>query len=156
MRRPAVRDWRRVALACVFGAGASVACAGGTPVPALRMQLSVLSHPSSGAGDDARLDLGTLSARGDGRSAPRIVVHESVAVRLEGATGAARVSVALTQDTPGCTVRVDGQLVTTVPRVVDPAQRIGATVVHQLELTIARDASAGAFLNQLQWSADTD
>jgi hypothetical protein len=84
------------------------------------------------------------------------VVRERIAVRLEGPGSTARVSVALAAIRPGTSVRIDGQLLSATPRVIDPVHRIGATVLHQLEVNIGPDAPPGAFIDQLLWTADSD
>jgi hypothetical protein len=121
----------------------------------LVVRLSLLGAAAPGRGD-LSLNLGALSAKPQASRKRAILVRERIAVRLEGSRGMARVSVALAQDTPGTVIRVNGQPVSTMPRVIDAAHRVGATVVHQLEVSIAADAPAGAFLSNLLWVAETD
>ena len=110
------------------------------------------------AAGEAFVDLGTVSARsGDGRGG--IVVRRRVAVRLDAGAGgpaSARLSVALATETPGCTVRVDGVTLSTLPRVVDPVHRVGTAVVHEIEVTIPASVPAGSFVSDLQWLAESD
>ena len=84
------------------------------------------------------------------------MVRQSVGLRLDGQYASARVSVALAVETPGCIVRVDGVTLSTVPRMINPVHRVGATVVHEIEMTIPASVPAGAFLSNLQWFAESD
>jgi hypothetical protein len=152
--RAALGPWLLASLVALASAPATAA----EPLAqsTLQMHLSVLSPRGGGAGAQAALNLGTVSAVGSGRKKPAIVLRERVAVRLDGKATTARLSVALAQDLPGSTVRVNGQTISMVPRLIHPAHPVGTTVVHQLEITIADDVPAGAFLNNLQWVAETD
>jgi hypothetical protein len=111
----------------------------------------------SAASGDAFVDFGTVALQsGTSRG---IVVHRRVAVRLDGYPGApasARLSVALTAEAAGCTVRVDGVTLSTLPRMIDPVHRIGSDVVHEIEVTIPTTVPAGTFLSDLQWLAASD
>jgi hypothetical protein len=148
MRR--VRPW---AAALALSAAVCGAGAGGAPA---RLQIHLSRAGDIGPATPALpLQVGTLSAAGAGRRAG-IVVRERIAVRLEGPGSTARVSVALAEPRPGRSVRIDGQLLSTSPRVIDPMHRIGATVVHQLEVTIGPEAPAGVFMDQILWTADSD
>jgi hypothetical protein len=108
---------------------------------------------------DAFIDVGAIAAEHGGGRRRHAVVRERITLRLESgnlAASKARVSVALGSATPGCTVRVDGVTLSTMPRVIDPVHRVGAAVVHEIEMTIPADVPAGPFLNDLQWFAETD
>jgi hypothetical protein len=111
----------------------------------------------SDAAGDALVHIGSVSARpGAGHRSGAIVVRQRVGLRLDGQYASARVSVALAAETPGCTVRVDGIVLSTIPRVINPVHRVGATVVHEIEMTIPASVPAGPFLSNLQWFAETD
>jgi hypothetical protein len=107
----------------------------------------------------AVLDLGPQAAhRERGRLQPARV-RERIALRLRGdaaAPATARVSVALAQDWPGVDVRVDGVPLSTLPRVVAPAHRVGVPVAHLIEISVPASMAPGAFVNDLQWFADTE
>lgn len=119
--------------------------------------VSLDSAIRSAAGSDAFVDFGSVAKQpGAGRG---IVIRRRVAVRLDGYPGApasARLSVALTAEAPGCTVRVDGVTLSTFPRLIDPLHRIGSDVVHEIEVTIPTTVPSGAFLSDLQWLAASD
>ena len=105
------------------------------------------------------LDLGAISAQHGARGMREAMVRERIAVRLQGGPAApatARVSVALGQELPGVVVRVDGVVLSTLPRVIDPAHRVGATVAHDIEVTVPASVKPGPFLNDLQWFAETE
>jgi hypothetical protein len=140
---------------CAAGAAAATPAAL-APEP-LRFAFQVLEGQSAGGLAGAALvELGRLSAHAARGRSPGIVVTRRVAVRLEGVASSARVSVALLAETPGSTVRLDGVVLSTLPRLIDPVHRVGSTVVHQLEITVPPGVAAGPFLSNLQWLADTD
>lgn len=116
-------------------------------------QFEWLEGASGSAGADAHLDLGSLAANPAAIRSGRMLVTRRVAVRIDGPGSAAQLSVALGAEAPGCTVRVDGLVLSTIPRTITSAHRLGAAVVHQIELIIPRAAPAGSFLTNLQWLA---
>jgi hypothetical protein len=142
-------------LALAFAVYASAASAGPTlpKTPALALSFVALDGGTRTMADGrAWMDAGHLRATG---RQPRVVVRERVGLRLEGQQGFARVSVSLASEVPGGTVRVNGRPVSAFAQVIDPAQRVGTTVVHDIELVIPADAPAGGFLGNLQWLAET-
>jgi hypothetical protein len=108
----------------------------------------------SGGSADALMDLGAVAANAAAIRSGRTVVTRRVAVRIDGPGPTARLSVALDTEAPGCSVRVDGFALSTIPLVVDAAHRVGSAVVHQLEITVPRNVPPGAFLTHLQWLAE--
>lgn len=143
------------ALAASAGtAGVSVSA----PATALTLRLLPLDGAArSDAAGDAFVHIGSVSAHpGPGRKNAPIVVRQRVGLRLDGQYASARVSVALAVETPGCIVRVDGVTLSTVPRMINPVHRVGATVAHVIEMTIPASVPAGAFLSNLQWFAESD
>jgi len=143
---------------------AAVLCAAAAAAPPpvlapnpLRFAFQVLEGvgASSGLGD-AFVDLGRMSAHAVRGRGPLIVVTRHVAVRLDGTASSAKVSVALLAETPGTTVSIDGMVLSTIPRLVDPVHRVGSTVTHQLEITIPAGVPAGPYLSNLQWVAETN
>jgi hypothetical protein len=108
----------------------------------------------TGAAADAYMDLGSVAANPAAMRTGHIVISRRVAVRVDGPGPVARLSVTLLSDTPGCTLKVDGLPVSTMPRVVEAAHRVGSPVVHRLEITIPRNVPPGAFLTHLQWLAE--
>jgi hypothetical protein len=108
----------------------------------------------TGATADAYLDLGSVAANPAAMRSGRIALTRRVAVRIDGPGPIARLSVTLGAEAPGCTLRVDGVAISTIPRIVDAAHRVGSPVVHQLEINIPRNVPPGAFLTHLQWLAE--
>ena len=149
-------------LALLAGTSALAASAGTTSVSAPASALTLRLQPLDGAArsdaaGDAFVHIGSVSAHpAPGRKNAPIVVRQSVGLRLDGQYASARVSVALAVETPGCVVRVDGLTLSTVPRMINPVHRVGATVVHEIEMTIPASVPAGAFLSNLQWFAESD
>jgi hypothetical protein len=113
----------------------------------------------SGADGLASVDLGVVSANTQGRHGRSITIRRRIAVLLDGGAGtsaSARLSVVLATEMPDCVVRVDGLAVSTVPRLVAQAHRIGTPVVHDIEVTIPAHVAEGPFLSALQWIAESD
>ncbi len=130
----------------------------GAAAPAAPLVLQIValeSRQTSLPRGDVFVDVGAVSAAYGRKSAP-IKLAQRVGLRLEGSAATARVSVALDSETPGVSVLVDGMPITTIARMIDPAHRMGATVVHRIEITIPAHVSAGNFLSNLQWLAETD
>ena len=142
------------ALIALASAGAS-AVAVTTGAGPLQLQF-VAIEPSTRTLSDNQglLDLGTLAAR-PSVGLPAIVVRQRVGIRLEGSATSARLSVSLADPGPGI-LRINGIPVSTSPRVIDPAHRIGTTVTHVIELTIPKDVAPGPLLGSLQWLAESD
>jgi hypothetical protein len=130
------------------------------PASALSVRfVPIDSSIPNGPGSAAFLDFGTVSAKAGAARRGGIVVHQRVAVRLDGPPGApasARLSVALTEETPGCTVRLDGMTLSTFPRLIDPVHRVGTAAVHEIEVTIPTTVPPGTVLSNLQWLAESD
>jgi hypothetical protein len=128
------------------------------PAP-LSLRFVALDGTTSVADADGAVDLGAVAATRATDRRPAIVVLQRIGLRLDkpGASPAsARVSVALDAESPGSVVRVDGIALSTVPRVVDAAHRLGTTVAHRIEVTIAPEVPAGPFASRLLWTAETE
>lgn len=146
-----------ILLSGVLLALSAAATAQAIPSPAGRLQLRFVPLEAATrtiANDQSVVDIGTVSAR-PRRVSSAIVVRQRVGVRLEGTQPSARLSVVLSEPGIG-TLRIDGMPVTTIPRVIDPAHRVGTTVAHEIELTIPPEVPAGPFLGNLQWLAEAD
>jgi hypothetical protein len=143
--------------ACAMSA-ADAAAVSARPAAANALTLRLINIDDGGGagGTDALVDVGAVSARPRGDGKGQIQVRKRVVLRLDGPFPNARVSVALAVDMPGATMRVDGHAIGVIPRVIDPVHRVGATVVHEIELTIPASVPAGTFLGNLHWLAETD
>jgi len=154
---PSRLQWLPVLACAAFTGGAGAAPPSVLAPEPIRFVFQVIEGGGTGSmAGDAFLDIGSVSA-GPGRTRGKaIVVTRRIAVRLDGMAPTARVSVALLAETPGCTVRLNGLTLSSVPRLVDPMHRIGSAVVHQLEMSIPAGVPAGPLLSNLQWLAETD
>jgi hypothetical protein len=147
-------------LACAAGSFPVAPAIAAAPIPGaantLTLRLIDLDGGGGAGAPEAITHVGTVSAR-TGRSGRNgIQVRKRIALRLDGPQPSARVSVALGSEMPGSTVRVDGRVITAIPRLIDPVHRVGTSVVHEIELTIPPSVPAGPFLGNLQWFAETD
>jgi hypothetical protein len=105
-----------------------------------------------------RVDVGTVSAR-RGCSARGAVVRQRVVVRLvsgSGAPGFARLRAALAEHPGALRVRVDGVLLSTVPRLVDAHAPIGRSVARTIELEVPASEPPGALTVPITWTAEAD
>lgn len=144
---------RRALLAAGAAMLAAPVAAGAAAPPALYAFRFEWLEGARGA-REGHLDLGTLSADRAALRDKRMLLRRRVAVRIDGPGLAARLSIALTDETPGCIVSVDGIALAAVPRVVEPAHRLGTVVVHQLEIRIPDGVPPGPHLSRLQWLAE--
>ncbi|MES2936367.1 MAG: hypothetical protein V4864_01715 [Pseudomonadota bacterium] len=140
-----------------FAAGPLAAPVASAPAGGLSLRfVSVGDAVRADGGGNAFVDIGAVAAHpAPGRGGP-IVVRRRVALRLDGPYASARLSVALAADIPGCTVRVDGLAVSSIPRIVNPVHQVGSPVVHDIEMSIPASVAAGPFLSNLQWFAESD
>ena len=148
---------RRVLIVAGAAALAGAARAAAPPLASPHaFRFEWLEGGSRTGGSDAHVDLGTLAARGGGGTRQRaIVMKRRVAVRIDGPGPAVRLSAALGAETPGCSVRVNGIALSTIPRMLDGAHRVGTAVVHQIEISIPANVPAGPFLSNIQWLAES-
>jgi hypothetical protein len=124
----------------------------------LTLELQPVERGAAGVPGGAVVDVGALSARPGGRGRDG-VVRQRVAVRLESPSGRvahARLSAQLDAETAGCTVRVDGVVLGVLPRLLDPVHRVGASVVHVVEVTVPAEVAPGPFLSAIRWIAESD
>jgi hypothetical protein len=134
-----------------------------TPAPppsgAVVLSLIPLDSGAGPAGADTVIDVGAVAATPSGARLQPIVIRRRIGVQIDvpkGAASSARLSVALASEFPGTTTRVDGLTVSTVPRMIAPAHRVGTPIVHEVELTIPRGAPSGAFASDLTWLVEID
>jgi len=147
---------RRALIAAAAAALAGTAGAGRPPLAApYAFRFEWLEGGSRSLGSDAHVDLGALAANRASLRQRAIVTKRRVAVRIDGPGPSVRLSVALGAETPGCSVRVNGIALSTIPRMLDGAHRVGTAVVHQIEVSIPADVPAGPFLSNIQWLAES-
>jgi len=146
---------RHLIAACAAAAFARGAQAATAPIPEPYSFRFEWLEGWGGVGADAHLELGAIAATPSAMRSGRILVTRRLAVRIDGSGPAVRLLVALDADAPGCTIRLDGVALSTIPRVIAAAHRVGAPVVHQLELAVPRGVPAGRFLTHLQWQAES-
>lgn len=144
-----------LALCVLAASGPALAAQAGNviPAPAAMRFVAVDASVRSGAAGDAWVELGGLRAR-HGPGGKAITVRKRIGLHLQGPSDTARVSVSLATEQPGRVVRVDGRRLSSLPQVIDHAHRVGATVVHDIEITIAADVPAGPMLDDLVWTAE--
>lgn len=138
-------------IVCLLAVLATAPAIAALPATGLTVRFLPLDATAHGGGNgDAFIDIGRVVGNAHAGNGRGITIRRRIAVQLDGSAGnarSARLSVVLTTDAPGCSVRVDGLPVSAVPRLVAPAQRIGVPVPHDIELTIPADVPAGPFLS---------
>ncbi|HET7434054.1 MAG TPA: hypothetical protein VFN10_04990 [Thermoanaerobaculia bacterium] len=124
--------------------------------------IAIVFTSVEGNGSDAYTDAGSISqaraVHGHGRNA-RAFTTKLFGIRLERAgapQGTARLLVSLESSDDRCTIRIDGVVITTTPRVIDAQMTIGKTTQHTLEIEVPADMPEGAINAALRWEATTD
>lgn len=106
----------------------------------------------------AQLDVGAVSALRP-RRAKRAQVIERIGVQVTGPQAGprfARLTAFLASGRGGRRVSLDGVPLTTTPRVVDAAARVGGTSIHVVEIEVAPDEPAGEIAAEITWVVETD
>lgn len=152
----------RNAIQCLMGLGLACSC-----VMALAGPLSLEFagsgdtnlHPSANGGS---LALGAMVAGAQvGHSfADGISLSKQFTLKLVDALGEASyasVTVTQTNDTEGCTVKINGHVLQPhVPVTVDANHPLNTPVSHFIEVQVPRSVDAGNFLSSLEWTVETD
>jgi hypothetical protein len=148
------RSWIAASAAAV--AAVATKAFGGQPtlIPGYAFRFDWIEQGMAADGGHAILDLGPLAARAGQLRKPRIAVQRRLMVRIDGPGPAARVSVALASEIEGCSLRLDGVLLSVVPRVLDPFHRVGTAVMHVIDLDVPPNVPPGPFMGNLQWLAE--
>jgi hypothetical protein len=112
------------------------------------------------AGDGGNIALGAMTAGSTPGHAFADGIYISdyftLTIRADGASHAS-VTVRQTEETAGCTIRINGQVVPYGGSVlVDTHHLVGVPVVHTVEILAPRDVDAGGFLSYLEWLVETD
>lgn len=84
-----------------------------------------------------------------------MLIQRRVVLRIDGPGTAARVLAALDDEPAGFTMRIDGLVLTTVPRVLDPAHRLRMSVTHTIDIEIPAQTAPGPFFGRIQWLAES-
>ncbi len=112
-----------------------------------------LTFIGSGRAETAMLDAGSISWRG-GRNRFSVTTR-TFGVRIGPASREARATATLraflaTPD-PHATIRIDGVVLGTAPRVIQRHAPIGIAVTHRLEIEVPVSASAGPLAATIGW-----
>lgn len=119
--------------------------------------LDEMSQPSLKGADG--ISLGLVTVRNSKADPQMILIRRRLAVRIDGAGGtatSARVSVALSSLTSGCSVRLNGIELSSIPQLVEPLHKLGSSVAHQIELRVPPGVPAGPLLSSIKWIANTN
>jgi len=119
------------------------------PLSNIRADLAIAFVGVSGSGSEAWLDAGTMSKR----------TRRTFGVRIEspaGTNGTATLRASLENGDARCTVRVDGQVIGTTPKVIDAGARIGVATTHTIEIEVPANVPEGAFAAVLRWDATSN
>jgi len=107
---------------------------------------------------NAWLDVGSISKRDADVHGTHVRRQFAVRIiRSEGVSyGTARVTARLQSWDGRATVRLDGQILTSTPVLVDPSVAIGATIMHRLEIEVPESVAAGPINASIVWQATSD
>lgn len=120
-------------------------------------QLS-LTFIESGRSSTAVVDAGTISWRGGRKQST--VTTRTFGVRIgpesRESRGTATLRAYLEAPDPHATIRIDGVLLGTTPRVVQRNAPIGIAVTHKLEIEVPVTAPEGVVAASIGWEVTTD
>lgn len=117
--------------------------------PAVQPDLAIAFVGASGSGSEAWIDAGTMSKR----------TRKIFGIRIDsngGSNGTVTLRASLETIDAHCTVRVDGHVIGTTPRVIEAAARIGIATTHTVEIEVPASAPEGTFAAALRWDATTN
>jgi hypothetical protein len=143
-----------LAAACAAAFASHPAAAEPAAGPPHNFRFEWIEGGGGAMGSAAQMDLGAVSADASAVRQRRIVVTRRIAVRIDGPGPAVRLSVSLAQDIGAASLRINGLAVSGVPRVIEPMHRVGVSVPHRIEIAVPAGMPPGAFLGQLQWTAE--
>ncbi len=108
--------------------------------------------------DGPVLDTGPIVWRGERRKTTRVTRTAVLRIGLasQEAHGTATLRAFLETPDPRATVRVDGLLLSTSPRVVQRFAPIGIAVTHRIEIEVPVDAAEGPLAASIGWEVTTD
>jgi hypothetical protein len=101
--------------------------------------------------NDGLLHVGVITyAQHGSRRVSRIT--RRVGVRIEGAAGGrATLRASLESPDTRCRIRIDGLELSAMPRVIEMAAEIGATLAHRIEIEVPVEAAEGTLLSAIVW-----
>jgi hypothetical protein len=106
----------------------------------------------SGNGGDAIYDAGVVSR-------PRGAIVRTFGIRIDAGTrttGTAVLRVWLESNDGRSVIRIDGNPLGTVPRIVDAQAPLGHVTTHRLEIEVPPEMNEGAFASSIRWEASTE
>jgi len=125
------------------------------PPPSSALSLTFID---SGRGDTAAIDAGTMTWSG-GRNRFSVTTRR-FAVRIgpqsRDARGTATLRAYLETTDPRATIRIDGIVLGTTPRVIQRNAPIGIAVTHRLEIEIPVSAPEGPLAASIGWEVTTE
>jgi hypothetical protein len=84
-------------------------------------------------------------------------ITKRIGVLVSGpAGGKATLRAWLESPDPRCRVRIDGQELTAMPRVIDAGAAIGVVTTHRLEIDVPAGAAEGALFSSVAWEVTTN
>jgi hypothetical protein len=142
-------------LPLLFTLAAAVAA---TPLPAHIEFLAADALTPVGAGQ-ALLDVGSVSASQRCGRLPCSRITRAVGVKVQAPAmraTSARLWAHVQSDDGRCRVKIDGQPLSAIPRLVDAAAPLGRARSHVIEIEVPASAAAGALSSAVIWRAEFD
>ena len=122
---------------------------------------SSASSPAPGltlVGVSGMVDAGTIAWRGGAR--PSAFSTRTVTMRIgepaREPRGTATLRAFVETFDPGCTIRIDGVPLTTVPRVIRRQAPVGIAFTHRIEIEVPRTAADGPLQASIAWEVTTE
>ena len=118
--------------------------------PAPQDELKITFVNVTGSGSEAMIDAGSISKV----TRRRFGIRLDAAGAAEGATATLR---AFLESHDGrSTIRVDGVVIGTVPRLINAQTPLGIVTTHTLEIEVPATVPEGALASSLRWEASTN
>lgn len=122
--------------------------------PSARDAITIAFVGVAGSGSDAMVDAGALSLARAKRTRKVFGIRIDAPGAAEGAT--VTLHAYLESYDGRCTIRVDGVLLGTVPKLIDAHMPIGTVGRHTIEIEVPPSVSEGAFTSSVRWDVSTN
>ena len=99
-----------------------------------------------GGGSEALVDAGAMSK----------VTRKKFGIRIEGTAATATLRAFLESHDGRATIRVDGIVLGTVPRLIDAQIPIGVVTTHTIEIEVPASIPEGSFASAVRWEVATN
>ena len=122
--------------------------------PSAREAITIAFVGVTGSGSDAMVDAGALSLARSKRTRKVFGIRIDAPAAAEGAT--VTLHAYLESYDSRCTIRVDGVLLSAVPKLIDAHMPVGTITRHTIEIEVPPSVSEGTFASSVRWDVSTN